>query len=230
MDTEEAKVEVEGQRSDLLGRRCKEKLRREALWYLGTTASWGLAGWAVEAGAITPAFYSAAATILPVLLLALLLRFGQARAQIAEIGASVNLTEEEKKKLQDKIDPTWDETRTEFKEIEKKLAGADVSDDLAAQVRKLTTKIVEIDEVIGPDPHFSAVRLHRLSEENFAGLLLALAVAVVALYAILTMLAAGESWIIGFALTASGLSWLVLEIAKLEITGFATQAWVNRRP
>lgn len=228
MEMEEVKVEAEGQRSDLLGRRCKEKVRREALWYLGVTASWCFVGWAVDADAVKPAFYSAVATIAPVLLLALLLRFGQARAQIAEIGASVDRTEANKRELRDEVEPMLDEAKTELRAIEGRLAGTTVPDGLAQQIQGTKGKVAEIDAQIGPDPHFSAIRLHRLSEENFAGLLLALAVAVIALYAALMMLAAGESWTIGFAFTASGLSWLIREIAQLEITGFATRAWANK--
>lgn len=233
MDAQEAKAEAEGQQPNLLGRRCRRKLLREGVRYVGTTALWGFAGWSVNANSIKPAFYSAAATIVPVLLLALLLRFGQARDQIADIGASVDRTEGRKRELAAKSAQKLGQARQGLHEIEAQLPDeGGAAEDLHSQIGDLREKVAaveaETEEALGPDPYFSGIRLHRLSEENFAGLLLALAIGALALYAILITLGAGDSTIVAFAVTASALSWLLLEIARLEIRGFATEAWVNQ--
>lgn len=241
MDAQGAKAEAEGQRPSLLGWRCRHRLRREGLSFFGTTVVWALAGWALHVSSIKPAFYSAAAAIVPVLLLALLLRFGQAREQIAEIGASVDQTEEMKRKVAAEFARKVDPAKQGLSEIEAELNELEAKDPHDGEVatQELRAKIqdhkdaiaavrAEIDKCLGPDPYFSGIRLHRLSEEDFAGLLLGLAVGLIALYAILIALATGHSRIIGFAVTANGMNWLLLEIARLEVSGFATRAWANK--
>lgn len=241
MDRQEAREEARGQSRNLLGRRFRQKLRREIFTYCGSLVGWAFTGWAVNANSIKLAFYSAVATIIPVLLLALLLRYGQARVQIADIGAEVDLTLNRKRELRARAGSALDEHRSELNAFEAELEAIeqrvaektlpeDVDKRLTAlhdQFNKEREDLSYLDEELGPDPYFSGVRLHRLSEENFAGLMLSLAVGGIGLWASLGTVAAGDSQIVSFAFTASSLTWVLIEMARLEINGFVTQSWTN---
>jgi|GEM_PF-5058736 len=156
-------------------------------------------------------FYMAMAAMLPVLLLALLVRIGRISQGLLRMRRSLKRSgkvEDELADLKASIETTLAEA-TELKD-EKTTR---VSED---QLRRVN--------VMAEDPEFNDTSLNTVSiravEVMFAALLMSLVVSAAGMCAALVPLATGDSTWATLALTGLGLAWLLYTLVALEIVSF----------